>query len=158
MWSRCARTPEFDAENPPCLLNPAVLVDVLSPSAEDKDRRENFMEYRELASVTDYILISQTKIQVTHYARQSELQWLVTTCQRREDILTLNALNVSLYVSDIYRKIVFAALDASSWPERLPRRSAGDDAGGHAGINNIVRVICIIRCILAGMKSGIVEH
>ena len=104
---------ELDDESPPCLLNPAVLVEVLSPSTEDKDRREKFIEYRELASVTDYILISQTKVQVTHYTRHSELQWTVTTYQRREDVLTLNAVNVSLPVADIYRKIVFDAPTSS---------------------------------------------
>ncbi len=110
-------TPELDDEKPPCLLNPAVLVEVSSPSTEEEDRREKFMEYRELPSLTDYILIAQHKIHVTHYARQTELLWPVTIYTRLEDVVTLNALNVSLTLSEIYRKIVFDAPDASSTPD-----------------------------------------
>lgn len=107
-------TPELDDERPPCLLNPAVLVEVSPPSTEEEDRREKFMEYRELPSLTDYILISQSRVQVTHFARQNGPLWPVTIYNRLEDVLTLNALNVSLTLADIYRKITFDALDSSS--------------------------------------------
>ena len=100
---------QFDQENPPSLLNPSVIVEVLSPSTEGLDRDEKFMEYRLVESVTDYVLFSQDRIEITHYSRQSARQWLVTIYGELSDVLSFPSLEVSLTVADVYRKTALSA-------------------------------------------------
>ena len=97
----------FDEQNPPSLLNPAVVIEVLSPSTANVDSGAKFDEFRQLQTVQDYLLVAQDQILVTHYSRLSEGRWLVTICNRFEDVLTLNSVEVSLTLSDVYRQIVF---------------------------------------------------
>src|SRR5262249_6695913 len=70
---------QFDDENPPSLLNPTVVVEILSRSTEAFDIDEKFDEYKRIDSLTDYIHIAQDRVEVTQYVRQSARQWVVTT-------------------------------------------------------------------------------
>lgn len=103
---------QFDDTNPPALLNPSVIVEVLSPSTEKFDREEKFLEYRQIAGLTDYVLIAQDEILAIHYARQSPHQWALTEYTALEDTLHFASLEVTLSLADIYRKITFEALAA----------------------------------------------
>ncbi len=98
--------PSFDNQKPPGLLNPQVIIEVLSPSTAEFDRGDKFTEYKQIASLMDYVLIEQDKMQVTHYARQSPIQWTVTDYTGAEDEIVLAPLTLSLTLADIYREIV----------------------------------------------------
>ncbi len=102
--------PQFDTANPPCLLNPSVVVEVLSPSTQREDRGEKFDEYKQLPTLTDYVLIAQDRMFVSHYVRQNATQWMISDYQQPTDVLTFAALGVSISLADMYRKIVFAPL------------------------------------------------
>ena len=94
-----------DGENPPALLNPGVIIEILSPSTQSLDRNGKFLEYRELASLTDYVLIAQDRVLALHYTRQSERQWFVTEHVTLNDVLTFTTLEVSLALSEVYLKV-----------------------------------------------------
>lgn len=98
---------QTDGTKPPNLLNPAVIFEVLSPSTENEDRDEKWLEYQQLESVTDYILVAQDVVQVAHYIRASDAQWTVTIYRDLQAALPLTSLNTSLPLADIYRKVVF---------------------------------------------------
>ena len=98
-------TPQIDSQEPPSLLNPQVIFEVLSPSTEEFDKGDKFAEYKQIASLMDYILISQEKMNVVHYARQSPTQWIVTEFTNAEDIIVLAPLGVSLTIAAIYQEI-----------------------------------------------------
>ena len=99
---------QFDNDNPPALLNPMVIVEVLSPSTQGIDRGEKWDEYRVLPTLTDYVLVAQDRIFVTHYARQSATQWIVTDYSAQTDTLTLTSVDVIMTLAEIYRKVTFA--------------------------------------------------
>jgi Uma2 family endonuclease len=101
---------QFDNDNPPALLNPGVIVEVLSPSTQTIDRGEKFFEYREISTLTDYVLVAQDRMWVLHYVRQSANQWTVTDITAPTDMLTLPSLQVALSLTDIYRRVTFAPL------------------------------------------------
>ncbi|HLK55493.1 MAG TPA: Uma2 family endonuclease [Chthonomonadaceae bacterium] len=103
---------QFDNERPPSLLNPSVIIEVLSPSTERFDRDEKFVEYRQLETVTDYVLVAQDEILVVHYTRVSPNQWTVIVYTSLTDTLTFTTLEVSLGLADIYRKIIFAGSES----------------------------------------------
>ncbi len=97
--------PEFDNQKPPSLLNPQVIIEVLSPSTAEFDKGDKFVEYKQIASLMDYVLIEQDKMQVTHYARQSPIQWTVTDYTKADDRIVLAPLNLDLTLAAIYQEI-----------------------------------------------------
>lgn len=97
--------PDFDNRKPPNLLNPQVIFEVLSPSTEEFDRNGKWMEYKQIPSLMDYVLVSQDKVNVVHFARQTTLQWSVNEYNRRDDVITLVPLGLSLPLAAIYQEI-----------------------------------------------------
>ena len=102
----CGET-QFDDADPPCLLNPSVLVEVLSPSTQNIDMGQKFKEYKQIPTLRDYVLIAQDRMEVTHYSRRDLLTWVIEDYTQPTDILTLATLDVSMSLAEIYRKIVF---------------------------------------------------
>ena len=90
------------------LLNPTVVVEVLSPSTETYDRGEKFEHYQQIASLKEYVLISQDKIRVEHYRRQ-ETGWMQTEFQGLEEVLPLLSIGCELHLQDIYRRVEIAS-------------------------------------------------
>ena len=101
-----------DAHND-TLLNPTVLIEVLSPSTEAYDRGEKFAHYRRLESLREYVLIVQDKARVEHFVRQGE-QWVLSELSGLAGILHLPSIECHLPLKDIYEKIEFPAEAASS--------------------------------------------
>jgi len=106
--------PAVDDSKPPVLLNPNVIVEVLSPSTEQFDREGKFMEYRQIGSLTDYVLIEQDHISVVHAARIGPNEWMIRDYSNPDDQLTFAALDVSLTLTDIYRKVTFQSPPAAA--------------------------------------------
>ncbi|MCE2415848.1 Uma2 family endonuclease [Candidatus Poribacteria bacterium] len=90
------------------LLNPTLIVEVLSPSTAGYDKGEKFEHYQQIVSLKDYILISQDEVRVEHYCRQ-ESEWLQTEFQGLEDVLSLLSIGCELRLSDIYRRVEVAS-------------------------------------------------
>ncbi len=89
------------------LLNPIVIVEVLSPSTAAFDRGEKFEHYQQLASLQDYILVSQHKFCVEHYRRQGQ-QWEHTEFCDPEDVMSLISIGCDLFLQDIYMRVTVA--------------------------------------------------
>lgn len=88
---------EFDT-----LLNPTVLVEVLSPATEDYDRGTKFKLYRTIPSLQNYLLVSSTEFAAEIYTRQANDEWILNTAQGKSSHIHISALNYDLYLSDIY--------------------------------------------------------
>ena len=72
--------PEFEDGHKDVLLNPLLIVEVLSPSTEAYDRGKKFRHYQTCPSLREYVLIAQDRAAVDHYLRQpTSGQWLLTT-------------------------------------------------------------------------------
>ncbi len=98
--------PRFEDDVFDTLLNPAVVVEVLSPSTEARDRGEKFAQYRQLASLQEYILIAQETVHVEHYLRQGP-QWLLTEFRHIEAMLPIVSAECELPLQHIYRLVDF---------------------------------------------------
>ena len=103
----CGRA-EFDDAQRDTLLNPTVIVEVLSKSTESYDRGEKCAHYRKLPSLTEYVLIAQDKILVEHYQRQPEQQWLLSEASTLQQSLHLAAIQCTLDLAEVYDKVDFA--------------------------------------------------
>ena len=92
------------------LLNPTLIIEVLSPSTEAYDRGDKFNHYRRLPSLTDYILISTRSAQVEHFQRHEDENWLLTVRTGNEATLTIKALGIELPFTEIYEYVEFPAI------------------------------------------------
>ncbi len=107
--------PQFEDAEVDTLLNPTVLLEVLSPSTADYDRGGKFAHYRRLASLQEYVLISQDRPLVEHYVRQDSDQRLLTEQRGLEDMLVLPSIGCQIPLAEIYRKIRFAPTEEETW-------------------------------------------
>lgn len=96
--------PQVDDEQKDTLLNPTVVVEVLSPSTEAYDRGDKFEHYRKLASLQEYVLISQEKPHIEHYLRQPDNQWLLSEATGLQDSISLPSINCALMLAEVYDK------------------------------------------------------
>ena len=96
---------QFADESSDILLNPIVLIEVLSETTANYDRGDKFDQYRRIESLREYILVSQEPYRADQYVRQNDTQWLLTEFHRAEDVIRLSSINCELALGEIYAKI-----------------------------------------------------
>lgn len=99
--------PLFHEEHRDVLTNPKVIIEVLSPSTEDYDRGRKFTRYQEIASLTDYILISQDRPRIDHCERKGEGQWLISTYIGLDTEVHIESIGCVLRMREIYDLVEF---------------------------------------------------
>jgi len=100
--------PQFQDEHRDVLLNPIVIIEVLSPSTEAFDRGEKWLRYQTwLPTLAHYVLVSQIKPEVEHYHRRPD-GWLYSLVSGLEGTLRLESIDCTLALSEICDRIVFA--------------------------------------------------
>ena len=97
--------PEFEDAQIDTLLNPVLIVEVLSDSTEGYDRGVKFLHYRTLSSLQDYLLVAQNECRGEHYARQVDHRWLLTEYQRPDETLMLTSVGGELSLQAIYERV-----------------------------------------------------
>src|SRR6266446_4681156 len=97
--------PKFEDEHLDILLNPTVLVEVLSKSTERYDRIAKSSYYRTLDSLAEHLLVAQDKVRLEQYSRQSDRQWLLLDYRTLEDVVGLQSIDCSLALRDVYDKV-----------------------------------------------------
>lgn len=99
--------PQFEDQVFDTLLNPVVIIEILSKSTENYDRGKKFEHYRKIKSLQEYLLISQEEIHIEHYQRQDNNSWTFREYALPEEKIILSSTNAQLTLADIYAKITF---------------------------------------------------
>lgn len=99
--------PNFEDAELDTLLNPQVIIEVLSESTEKYDRGKKFEHYRQIESLTDYVLIAQDHAQVERFARNEQGQWLLSEASGLEATMQLPTIDCQLPLADLYAKVEF---------------------------------------------------
>lgn len=89
---------------------PCLIIEVLSPSTETIDRREKLLNYRSLASLKEYVLISQDQVKVEVYRQDEKRNWTIQTLINRDDKLHLDSVGLILEMVDIYEDVINVAI------------------------------------------------
>jgi Uma2 family endonuclease len=97
--------PEFEDAEVDTLLNPTLIVEVLSPTTEAYDRGEKFAQYRTLASLAEYVLIAQDRYRVERFARQPDGQWLFAAAHRLDQVISLASIDCRLPLAEVYDRL-----------------------------------------------------
>jgi len=96
---------QFDDTHLDTLLNPILIVEVLSDSTEAHDRGRKFEHYRKLGSLVEYVLIAQNRPHIESYRRQADQQWLLTECSDFDGTLRLLSIDCDLALAEVYDKV-----------------------------------------------------
>jgi Uma2 family endonuclease len=102
--------PEYAPENRDTLTNPQVVIEVLSNSTERYDRTTKFRHYKQLPSVMEYVLVSQTEALIERYTRQANETWAQADFVGLDTTFTLATVKVSVPMADIFRGVEFQPL------------------------------------------------
>jgi Uma2 family endonuclease len=98
----------FDDPRRDTILNPTVIIEVLSPSTQDYDRGTKFPHYREIPSLAEVLLIAQDRPHVEHYHRQATDRWLLVEADDPQSTLELQSIGCKLAFAEIYEDVLQA--------------------------------------------------
>jgi Uma2 family endonuclease len=100
--------PQFEDAAVDTLLNPRVIVEVLSDSTEKYDRGAKFAHYRQVPSLQEYILVAQDRPLVERYVRQADGSWLLTVFDKPDQVFAFASVPVRVPLTEIYRGVKLA--------------------------------------------------
>jgi Uma2 family endonuclease len=103
------------------LLNPVVLIEVVSPTTEAFDRGDKFFRYRTwLPSLSDYILVAQATPLLDHFQRQPHGHWELSSASGLASSLSIASIACTLRLADVYERIAFPPEVLEAYPEEPP--------------------------------------
>jgi Uma2 family endonuclease len=97
--------PEFADRREDIILNPIVLIEVLSKSTQEYDRGEKFASYRTIPSLKEYLTVDQYRVHVEQWSREPDGQWPSKQFHELNELIKLGSIGVELRVEEIYRKV-----------------------------------------------------
>lgn len=97
--------PQFEDEYIDTLINPTLIVEVLSDSTESYDRGKKAGFYRSVESIEEYLLVSQDEPRVEQYVKQTDGKWLLTDIRSIEGTVDLISLQCALPLKEIYERV-----------------------------------------------------
>jgi Uma2 family endonuclease len=100
----CGEERFADGEND-VLLNPLILIEVLSDSTEGYDRGKKFENYRSITSLKEYLLVSQNSRRVEQFVKQSRKNWMYSEIHEPGESIKLQNIECELKLEDIYLKV-----------------------------------------------------
>lgn len=98
---------ETASDDPNAVVNPSVLVEVLSKSTEAYDRITKFEHYRQIPSLREYLLVSQTQPRIERIQRQADGAWLWSVFTGLDASVELPSLDVSIRLGNVYSRVEF---------------------------------------------------
>lgn len=97
--------PQFEDAHVDTLLNPTLLIEVLSPSTEAYDRGAKFAHYRKITSLCEYLLVMQDQSSIERYVRQGEV-WILSETVDLDASLSLESIGCTLSLREVYDKVL----------------------------------------------------
>lgn len=100
-------TCEENSENSYYRDEPVLIIEVISPSTAQIDRREKLRAYQQMPSVREYVIIEQEKISVEIHRRQSDGRWITYFFNHNDEEFTLESVDLTLELKEVYRRVKF---------------------------------------------------
>jgi len=98
------------------VVNPALLVEVLSDSTEAYDRGKKFEHYRQIPTLQEYLLVSQKEPRIEQFIRQPDGRWLLSEAAGLDASLELPSLRITLSLAEVFAKVNFVRAPIRSAP------------------------------------------
>ena len=97
--------PRFEDEHLDTLLNPVLIIEVLSPTTEAYDRGKKFQYSQKIDSLAEYVLVAQDQHRVERFLRQDGNEWLLTTTTGLGSTVPLSSIQCTLALAEVYDKV-----------------------------------------------------
>jgi Uma2 family endonuclease len=97
--------PQFEDDYVDTLLNPTLIVEVLSESTELYDRGKKFGFYRTIESLTEYLLVAQDEHRIEQYVKQPDERWLLSDYRSPEADIEMTSIQCELRLREVYEKV-----------------------------------------------------
>ena len=99
--------PIYTGKGTTTVMNPKLIVEVLSKSTKNYDQGDKFLYYRSISEFTEYILIEQEEYRLLQYTKTSTNQWQLTEYESVDAIIPLNSVALEVSLNDIYAGVDF---------------------------------------------------
>lgn len=103
--------PIYHGEGKTMIINPCLIVEVLSNSTKDYDQNDKFDSYRTLADFQEYILIDQYQYYVKQFTKNEQEKWVLTDYYGEESELKLESINFTITLKELYKRVNFQEID-----------------------------------------------
>ena len=105
--------PEFFNNRQDVVLNPRVIIEVLSKSTQGYDREDKFQAYRTISTFQEYLLIDQTQIRVEQYFKTGKKQWSLREYDAEDQAIAFNTVAWEISLADLYNKVKFELVESN---------------------------------------------
>lgn len=105
--------PEFFNNRQDVVLNPRVIIEVLSKSTQDYDREDKFQAYRTISTFQEYLHIDQTQIRVEQYFKTGKKQWSLREYDAEDQAIAFNTVAWEISLADLYNKVKFELVESN---------------------------------------------
>ncbi|MDZ8034605.1 Uma2 family endonuclease [Nostoc sp. DedSLP04] len=106
-----AGEPEFFNNRKDIILNPQIIVEVLSKSTKGYDREDKFQTYRTISTFQEYLLIDQTQIHVDQFSKTGKKQWTLREYDEEDEVIALVTVPFEISLQDLYNKVKFEPVE-----------------------------------------------
>ncbi|MFN6530863.1 Uma2 family endonuclease [Nostoc sp. ChiSLP03a] len=106
-----AGEPEFFNNRKDVILNPQIIVEVLSKSTKGYDREDKFQAYRTISTFQEYLLIDQTRIHVDQFSKTGKKQWTLREYDEEDEAIALVTVPFEISLQDLYNKVKFEPVE-----------------------------------------------
>ena len=107
-----AGEPEFFNNRKDIILNPQIIVEVLSKSTKGYDREDKFQAYRTISTFQEYLLIDQTQIHVEQFSKIGKKQWTLREYDEEDEAIALVTVPFEISLQDLYNKVKFEPVES----------------------------------------------
>ncbi|MGV0102757.1 putative restriction endonuclease domain-containing protein [Nostoc sp. DSM 114160] len=107
-----AGEPEYFNNRKDIIVNPQVIVEVLSKSTKGYDREDKFQAYRTISTFQEYLLIDQTRIHVDQFSKTGKKQWTLREYDEEDEAIALVTVPFEISLQDLYDKVNFEPVES----------------------------------------------
>ncbi len=107
-----AGEPEYFNNRTDTIVNPQVIVEVLSKSTKGYDREDKFEAYRTIDTFQEYLLIDQTRIYVEQYSKTAKKRWSLCEYDEEDEAISLTSVPFQISLVDLYSKVKFDVVES----------------------------------------------
>jgi Uma2 family endonuclease len=106
--------PNFADQNSDLLLNPTVIVEIVSNQTNSSEKTSKLESYLAMESIKEFVLLKEEEMRVEHYARQNAKQWIYRIYNERDDVISLESINCKVSVAEVYAQVKAKHAELSS--------------------------------------------
>lgn len=106
--------PSFADQHSDILRNPTIVVEIFSNATNPSDKTQKLESYLAMDSIKECLLLKADEMRVEHYARQNAKQWLYKIYNERDDVISLDSVNIKVSLAEIYAQLNLKQTEFSS--------------------------------------------